>query len=178
MATAVANQIPAHGLSFSLVWLQQPHHSICLCWCLELEVRHLCWLLTDRQVWSRRCWGGEVSWFRDEAFADSIFTHQTEVFPVSTRPNSRSHHLTLLARLVFFFHHLPAPLPVWQLPKPLLTLFSLSAVYSVQLLSQSTLFFWLCPVFFFTPPSSWCEMLLLSFPLAVVCSIWSTLGSE
>lgn len=136
-------------------------------------MRRLCWLLTDRQVWSWRWCRGEVSWFRDEAFADSIFTHQTEVFPVSTPPNSRSHHLALFTRLLFFFHPLPAPLPVWQLPKAPLALFSLSAVYSAQLLSQSTdFFFWPCPVsFFFTPPSSRCEMLLLSFPPAVVSSI-------
>lgn len=111
-------------------------------------MRRLCWLLTDREGRSRRWQGGGVSWFRNEAFADSIFTHQTEVFPVSTRPNSGSHHLALFARLVFFFHPLPAPLPVWQLPKPPLTLFSSSAVYSAQLLSQATSFLGL-PLFFF-----------------------------
>lgn len=37
-----------------------------------------------------------VRWCRRWDFADSIFTHQTELFPVSTWPNSRSHHLTLL----------------------------------------------------------------------------------
>lgn len=110
-----------------------------------------------RQVWSCRWWGGEVGWFRDEAFADSIFTHQTEVFPVSTRPNSRSHHLALFAALLFcfvFFYPLPAALPAWRLSKPPLTpLFSSLAVYSAQLLSQSTAFFLFSgPALFFHPP--------------------------
>lgn len=39
---------------------------------------------------------GEVRWCQRWDFADSIFTHQTELFPVSTWPNSRSHHLRLL----------------------------------------------------------------------------------
>ena len=37
----------------------------------------------------------EVRWCQRWDFADSIFTHQTELFPVSTWPNSRSQHLTL-----------------------------------------------------------------------------------
>lgn len=37
---------------------------------------------------------GEVRWYQRWDFVDSIFTYQTEQFPVSTWPNSRSHHLT------------------------------------------------------------------------------------
>lgn len=43
-------------------------------------------------------------------FADSIFTHQTELFPVSTWPNSRSHHLTLSLSIYLCFISLFLPL--------------------------------------------------------------------
>lgn len=43
-------------------------------------------------------------------FADSIFTHQTELFPVSTWPNSRSHHLTLSLSICLCFISLFLPL--------------------------------------------------------------------
>lgn len=41
--------------------------------------------------------GKQVRWCQRWDFADSIFTHQTGLFPVSTWPNLCSHHL-------FFFH--------------------------------------------------------------------------
>lgn len=53
---------------------------------------------------------GEVRWCQRWDFADSIFTHQTELFPVSTWPNSRSHHLRLLLSvysLLLFYLSLP-----------------------------------------------------------------------
>ena len=54
---------------------------------------------------------GEVSCCQRWDFADSIFTHQTELFPVSTWPNSRSHHLTLSLSVYLCFISLFPPRP-------------------------------------------------------------------
>merc|ERR1712035_163857 len=79
------------------------------CLCRGMEVKCLCLLLTERQREKQR--EGEVRWCQRWDFADSIFTHQTELFPVSTRPNLRSHHLTLSFSVFMCFISLFLPPP-------------------------------------------------------------------
>lgn len=55
---------------------------------------------------------GGVRQCQSRDFADSIFTHQTELFPVSTWPNSRCHHLTPLLLIYFYFITSLSPSPV------------------------------------------------------------------
>lgn len=69
---------------------------------------------TERKNGREKERGRVVRWCRRWDFADSIFTHQTELFPVSTWPNSRSHHLTLL--LLVFYPLPPLTRPFWQVP--------------------------------------------------------------
>lgn len=75
-----------------------------LCSCPRKKVKYLCLLFTDRERDRQR--EGEVRWCQRWDFADSIFTHQTELFPVSTWPNSCSHHLRLLLSVysLLLFH--------------------------------------------------------------------------
>lgn len=70
---------------------------------------------------------GEVRWCQRWDFADSIFTHQTELFPVSTWPNSRSHHLALSLSVYLCFISSPSlslPLRSSFWPVPFQTLLS------------------------------------------------------
>lgn len=81
-----------------------------LCLCSRTYVKCLCLLITQKE--------GDVRWSQRWVFADSIFTHQTELFPVSTRPLSLSlsHRLTLSLRLLLLSVCLPLMSAFWLFP--------------------------------------------------------------
>lgn len=93
---------------FGKLFVVQVQFQICqlfinLCLYPRIQVKCLCLLLTQRK---RKTAGGRGQVVPEIVFADSIFTHQTELFPVSTWPNCLSLSLTTP---LFVFYRFPSP---------------------------------------------------------------------
>lgn len=117
---------------------------------------------------------GEVRRCQRWDFADSIFTHQTELFPVSTRPNSRSHHLALFPLCLVVFKPLPALFLSGRFP---------SSILKVSWICFPSPFFLFRATYFtsdghFSLPPLYPTQDAQSFPSVRVSSILNTLGTE
>lgn len=118
---------------------------------------------------------GEVRRCQRWDFADSIFTHQTELFPVSTRPNSRSHHLALFPLGLVVFKPLPALFLSGRFPSSILKVSWICFPSPFPPLFRATYF---TSDRLFSLPPLYPTQDARSFPSVRVSSILNTLGAE